>query len=219
MPDLEHLRYADWDAAYVLGSLTRSERGEYEAHLADCKICRTAIRELAPLPGLLGQLDEAEALSPLEEAPPVHRVEQAPRPRRWKLPARFLAGAMAAAALIIGAVLVPTATGPRSPSASASITLRQAVPTSLSAHVTLTRTSWGTRIDMTCTYAGDYGGPSGAYGLYVLDRQGRAWLVSSWRAGPGDVAKTTGSSQLDPADISSVQVRSAAGSVLLTGQA
>ncbi|MDT5019219.1 MAG: hypothetical protein QOD39_5379, partial [Mycobacterium sp.] len=29
-------RYATWDAAYVLGSLSDDERREYEAHLATC---------------------------------------------------------------------------------------------------------------------------------------------------------------------------------------
>jgi hypothetical protein len=215
MSDLEHMRYADWDAAYVLGSLSRTEREEYEAHVADCKICRTAIGELAPLPGLLGHLDDAEGLAMLEEAPPVATVIGLSKRR---FPTRWIAGGLAAAALILAAVLVPTV-GSNAPPQTAAIALHQVVPSALSAHVALTRTTWGTRIDMTCAYAATYGGVDSAYRLYVVDRNGRASLVSSWRAGPGDVAKTSGSSELDPSDISAVQIRDAGGKVLLTGQA
>ena len=32
--------YEMWDAAYVLGSLSSSERRQYETHLSGCKRCR-----------------------------------------------------------------------------------------------------------------------------------------------------------------------------------
>lgn len=217
MPDLDHARYADWDAAYVLGSLSRHERAEYEEHLSVCEICRSAVGELAPIPGLLSRLDPAEALALLDEgaaAAPVIAVP--PRPRTW--PTRLLAGALAAAAVIVVAVLMPTAGAPTTNAPTATVALRQTVPSPLSADVSLTRTSWGTRIAMTCTYAATYGGSSSTYQLYVVDRSHHAYLVSSWHAGPGDVARTTGSSQLDPVDIAGVQVRNASGSVLLAGQ-
>jgi hypothetical protein len=34
--------YELWDASYVLGSLSSSERREYEAHLTTCTSCRSA---------------------------------------------------------------------------------------------------------------------------------------------------------------------------------
>ena len=40
--------YAMWDAAYVLGALSDSDRREYESHLEGCIECRTAVTELAP---------------------------------------------------------------------------------------------------------------------------------------------------------------------------
>ena len=220
MSDREHARYADWDAAYVLGSLSRSERVDYEAHLAHCGKCRTAIGELAPLPGLLARVDPAEAVALLDEPAPAtpQAMTTAPRRRRPK-PLAIAAAGLAAAALVLVAVLVPTLGNQSSPSVTASIALRQAVPSPLSASVKLTRTTWGTRIDMTCAYATGYAGSDAAYRLYVLDRSGHSWLVSSWHAGPGDVARTTGSTDLSPADIAAVQVRSAGGAVLLTGQA
>jgi anti-sigma factor RsiW len=49
--------YAPWDAAYVLGSLSFSERREFEAHLSTCPSCREAVSELSGMPALLAQLD------------------------------------------------------------------------------------------------------------------------------------------------------------------
>jgi hypothetical protein len=137
------------------------------------------------------------------------------RPTKRRL---AMAGAgLAAAALVATAVLVPTLETTTSPVAA--IGLHQTVASPLSASVRLTPTSWGTRIDMTCTYASGYQRAKAPYRLYVIDHAGHAWLVSSWRAGPGDVARTTGSSDLNRAQIASVQVRSSSGTVLLTGQA
>lgn len=220
MSDREHARYAEWDAAYVLGSLSRSEREDYEAHLARCGKCRAAIGELAPLPGLLARVDPTEAVALLDEPMTVkpQPITTVPHRRRPK-PLAIAAGGLAAAALVLVAVLVPTLGNQSSPSVAATIALRQTVPSPLSASVKLTPTTWGTRIDMTCSYATGYSGTDAAYRLYVLDRSGHSWLVSSWHAGPGDVARTTGSSNLSPSDIATVQVRSASGAVLLTGQA
>jgi Putative zinc-finger len=61
MTAADHTRYAEWDAAYVLGALSRSERLEFEDHLDTCEKCRAAVAELSGLPGLLGRLDHARA--------------------------------------------------------------------------------------------------------------------------------------------------------------
>ena len=66
--------YEMWDAAYVLGSLSGTDRREFEAHLATCPRCRAAVAELSGIPALLAQLDadEVEALDdPAAEAPPL----------------------------------------------------------------------------------------------------------------------------------------------------
>ncbi|WP_438855028.1 anti-sigma factor family protein [Agromyces sp. M3QZ16-3] len=57
----DHERYADWDAAYVLGALVPADRRAYEGHLEDCDRCRAAVAELAPMPGLLARLDAESA--------------------------------------------------------------------------------------------------------------------------------------------------------------
>src|SRR5882672_12241276 len=56
--------YTQWDAAYVLGSLTDADRGEYEAHLRGCPSCRQSVDELSGMPAILGQLtpDEVAAI-------------------------------------------------------------------------------------------------------------------------------------------------------------
>ena len=53
-------RYAMWDAAYVLGSLSAVDRREFEAHMAHCPACREAVAELSGVPALLSQLDREE---------------------------------------------------------------------------------------------------------------------------------------------------------------
>ncbi|MGX1763529.1 anti-sigma factor family protein, partial [Streptomyces lydicus] len=58
--------YTTWDAPYVLGSLTRTERQEYEAHLAGCPACQAAVAELAGLPGMLAMVDQDTALALIE---------------------------------------------------------------------------------------------------------------------------------------------------------
>jgi hypothetical protein len=69
---------------------------------------------------------------------------------------------------------------------------------------------------MTCFYAGHKGsGPSRDYGLYVIDADGDAHEVSSWWAGPGEEARTTGSTDLAVDQLRTVEVRAADGVTVL----
>ena len=47
---------AVWDAAYVLGALSREDRHAYEAYLASNHERAEALTELAGLPGILDRL-------------------------------------------------------------------------------------------------------------------------------------------------------------------
>ena len=47
MTATDHTRYAEWDAAYVLGALSPAERREFEEHLDECEKCRAAVTELS----------------------------------------------------------------------------------------------------------------------------------------------------------------------------
>src|SRR5215204_2981775 len=62
-------KFAQWDAAYVLGALSPAERREFEEHLASCPSCKAEVSELAAIPGLLAQLspDDAAMLSMADE--------------------------------------------------------------------------------------------------------------------------------------------------------
>jgi len=51
-------QYAQWDAAYVLGSLSELDRREFDAHLEECwGRGRDAVAELSAMPALLSLLD------------------------------------------------------------------------------------------------------------------------------------------------------------------
>ena len=52
--------YALWDAAYVLGSLSSTERHEYEAHLSSCRRVGRRLPNSAGMPALLSRLDRDE---------------------------------------------------------------------------------------------------------------------------------------------------------------
>jgi hypothetical protein len=62
-------RYAEWDAAYVLGALSPSDRRAYERHLAECAACRAAVAELAGMPGLLSTLTAGHAEALVAKSP------------------------------------------------------------------------------------------------------------------------------------------------------
>ncbi len=85
----------EWDAAYVLGSLSATDRALFEAHLEGCDACMRSLAELSGLPGVLRMLpvEEAIALMDEPEAPavpqPVAPAQDAPGhrvPRRRRRP-------------------------------------------------------------------------------------------------------------------------------------
>jgi anti-sigma factor RsiW len=52
----------EWDAAYVLGALSATERALFEEHLETCAECRASVAELAMMPGLLAKVAPSDAL-------------------------------------------------------------------------------------------------------------------------------------------------------------
>ena len=217
--------YADWDGAYVLGALSSAERREYEDHIDGCARCAAAVAELGMLPGLLRMLPDEDGVAYLAADPPpavlVRAEEGAPdRQRRQRRPARARRLLAAAAAVVVvggvgtGVVLAHRDAAPPAHGDVQTVALASVVPNPLTASVQLTPTAWGTKVAMTCTYGGGYGGRH-RYDLYVVDAAGHRQLVSRWQAAPGDTARTSGATDLPRAAISRVELRAADGTLLL----
>jgi len=124
--------FSSLDGAYVLGSLSPSERQDFEGHLSTCDECSRNVRELAGLPGLLARVDRSvlDFETPEEALPDTllpGLVAQVRRRRRRGL--LTTVGAAAAAALVAAGVALLVTSGDEgqapeaaSPSASASAT-------------------------------------------------------------------------------------------------
>lgn len=211
--------YRDWDAAYLFGSLSPSERREFESHLAGCRDCSAAVAELAALPGLLSRVPAAE-VDQIEEPPAELLPRLVTAARRHRLRIRALTGGLvvaAAAAAVVATLLVPRLLSFEAGEHSARLTLSQVVPSTLKAEVHLVGHDWGTSIDMNCQYADGYG-TAAAYALYVTDTSGHQTQLATWTARPGRTVEPSGTTSLALDEIRSVDVRSVeSGAILLAG--
>ena len=215
-------RYAMWDAAYVLGSLSGHERREFEAHLATCPRCRAAVAELSGIPALLAQLDaeEVEALDgPAAEAPPLRpevldtllqKVEwRRRRTRRLSVITLAAAAAVLAVALVVGILPGIRGQGGETEPMASAVTMSKVAQTPINASVTLTGFGWGTRIDMVCTY-GDYASRGEAttqnLSMVVLGHNGTQSDIATWVGVNGATALPSGATLLPKDQIKSVQL-------------
>jgi hypothetical protein len=222
--------YALWDAAYVLGSLSGSERREFEAHLRACRPCTDAVGELSGVPALLSQIDRTyvdsiDEHSPHLDLPPL-RDEVLARVNSRRRRSRALAWTLAAAAAVAIGVFAaiepnPMAITPADQQAAGStFMMTPTKPVPLTATVTLSSRAWGTRIDMDCSYAEgltdtDYGGDD-KLEMIAVGRDGSHIQLATWTAHAGTPASLGGSTSMPIDQIASVQIVSAnAGDVLL----
>lgn len=221
-------RYAMWDAAYVLGSLSAADRREFEAHMADCPACQEAVGELSGMPGLLSQLDRSEVAA-INEADQTS-AEMAPgllpsllATVRWRRRRSHLmtwsAAAAAAVVLAIGVfvgVAGYSATSPPPRETVSAQPMAQVGTTTLASTVSVSSRSWGTFIDMKCVCLAPVTAHHDRLALVVVGRDGSQIRLATWVAEPGHTA-TPASSIATPADqIAAVQVVSADdGKVLL----
>lgn len=226
--------YAELDGPYVLGSLSPSERQEYEKHLATCADCSRSVRELAGLPGLLARVDPvilepAPAVEPVPATllPSLVRQVERTRRRRWLA----VAGAAAAAVLAIAVLVVqtvgddetPPSAAPPSASPSVSAPVGQAMApvgkVPVTATLAFTSVGWGTKLDLTCSYQPgeeDYQLPRTAtYGLFVVNRDGSAEQVGTWRAVGGKTMHFSAGTAAQLDDIADVEVRTVDGKPVL----
>ncbi|HYR14107.1 MAG TPA: zf-HC2 domain-containing protein [Mycobacterium sp.] len=225
-------RYVTWDAAYVLGSLSSNERREYEAHLASCARCRSAVAEISGIPALLAMLDLEDVRALDEEAPEtpplrpevlesvLDKVRWRRRRSRWLTSA---AVGVAAALLAVGLVIAirPEIVGLETytPQESAQgLAMAKVSETPINASITLTGFGWGTRIDMACTYGdwGQSGSPPQNLGMVVVGRDGSHTQVATWLGLSGGTALPSATTPMQKDEIAAVQLVSPdSGKVLL----
>jgi hypothetical protein len=194
------------------------------------------VRELAGLPGLLARVDPAVLEDPDEVEPVpetllpalVRDVRRAGRRRTL-----VTAGLAAAAAVVVAGVplAVSGALDGGTPSASPSTAVSSVPvpPAALAmvpvggapvrASLAFASVTWGTRLDLTCTYA-----PTGyqghlprrvTYALFVRTRDGRTEQVGTWRSIGGRTMRLTAATALRRSQIASVEVRTTDGRPVL----
>ena len=79
--------------------------------------------------------------------------------------------------------------------------------------------AWGTRLDLICSYASgqdEYGAsPSAEYALVLRTRDGHDEQVATWRGLPGRTMRLSAATATSRSDIETVELRTAAGDVVL----
>jgi Putative zinc-finger len=229
-------KFAQWDAAYVLGALSPAERREFEEHLANCPSCRAAVSELAALPGLLAQLppDDAAMVSLVDqtvaesaETPELSGVqtdviEQGPPPsllpkmikkartRRRRI-AAAVAGIAAAVLLVIGGVAIAAGLLPLRPDDPQRVAFSPVVPSAMIAVADVIPGPDGTEIKVECQY-GEVDEPTpGAghetYSIIVVDRSGNASEIKEWPATPNKLMRPSGTTPLRVSEIADLEIR------------
>ena len=219
-------RYAEWDAAYVLGSLPPHERLEYERHLETCARCTAAVAELVGLPGLLAKLPADQAVEIAEPdgrhdarsestlASVAHRVRH--RRRRRRVWVAATAGLAVVAAVLGGLAVGTAAERPTVLRAGASATASTAADryAMTGAHgfdvdLAVSGERWGTRFDWGCSYGGKDWSADGSvmYDLVVVRVDGTTQTVASWTAAGADARGLSASTDIPRDQIASVQVR------------
>lgn len=222
--------YAEWDAAYVLGALSPEDRRAYEDHLAGCAACRSAVAELAGVPGLLAKLPPEEAAllvaaepvppdggAPVDEPPPPTLLPGALRIARARRRRRALGMlAVAAAVLVVlGGVVTLGLRGAHGPQ---HVGFAQVTPSTLIAVADLVPIAGGTEVRVQCAY-GEEGDPrsdtEGVYAIDVVDRFGNREQVKDWPVRPNKLMRPTGTTSWPISRISEVEIRKGGGEVVL----
>jgi len=212
--------YREWDAAYVLGALSPSDRRAFERHLGSCPACREAVGELAGMPGILGTLtaEHADALTSEDtgdaarddDAPgtvvPLATLAAAVRRRRARRRSLLSAAAVAlvAAGAVGGAAVAGSGDDPAPPPAvvagTTEVALEPVGTADVRADLTLTSVAWGTRLDWSCSYpVGEWEGDA-TYELVLVDESGTREVVATWSATDAGRSSGLGASSAVPVD-------------------
>jgi anti-sigma factor RsiW len=220
VPAGDNHRYAMWDGAYVLGSLSSADRREFEVHMADCPSCREAVTQLSGMPALLSQLnrDDVAAINESDHTSGGPEISPELLPSllatvRWRRRrTRLTTWTAAAAAAVVLAISVLVGVAGRSPTSAPPQVTASALPmaqvgtTLLASTVSLSRQQWGTHIalNFVCTAPADAHHDTVA--LVVVGRDGSQSRLATWVAIPGHTAAPTGSTSTPVDQIAAVQV-------------
>ncbi|GLE53799.1 anti-sigma-L factor RslA [Mycobacterium montefiorense] len=224
-------RYAMWDAAYVLGSLSSVDRREFEGHMAQCPACRNAVAELSGVPALLSQLDREEfaAIAESGDLPPA-TPEMSPEllpsllakvawRRRRARAITWVASSAAAAVLAVGVFVGIQGHSPSVPpaqSVAASSEMAQVGTNLLTSTVQLSSQHWGTAINLKCVCLAPPYAHHDTLAMVVVGRDGSQIRLATWVAEPGHTATPAASISTPIEQIAAVQVVAAdSGQVLL----
>lgn len=220
-------RYAMWDAAYVLGSLSANDRREFETHLAACLECRQAVGELSGVPALLSQLDSEEvaAIDRSGTAAPEPSPDMLPsllakvqwRRRRTRV-VTWVASGAAAAVLAVGVFVGVQgySSAPQQQVAASAEPMAQVSTALLTSTVQLSSQHWGTFINLKCVCLAPAYAHHDTLAMVVVGRDGSQTRLATWVAEPGHTATPAGSISTPLDQIAAVQVVSAdSGQVLL----
>jgi Putative zinc-finger len=229
-------KFAQWDAAYVLGALSPAERREFEEHLASCQPCRAAVSELAGLPGLLAQVSPADAamlslavdnhvesgeastssdteVELVESGPPASllpKMLKVARSRRRRMVAA-VAGIAAAMLLVIGGVVAATGLLPLRPESPQRVAFSPVVPSAITAVADVIPGEDGTQINVECVYAEVNdprpGGGHENYSIFVVDQAGNASDIKDWPATPNKQMRPSGTTPLPVSRIADLEIR------------
>ncbi|MBB3663601.1 hypothetical protein FB384_002505 [Prauserella sediminis] len=220
----DHEGFAEWDAAYVLGALTPTDRRAYEEHMERCPLCRDAVNGLASMPGLLAQIRPgSEGDLPDQHREPVDLMDAMLRKehrRSGRRRRRLLAWATAAAVVLVLVLAIPAALVRPAADDAVSVDLEPvgSVSSEMDVDVTLASEIWGTRLSIECDYPArlDYQRQQTWYALVVTDADGASTQVSTWQAVPGETVVLGAATAVSLDDVASLTVVTGGGEEVLS---
>lgn len=197
-------------AAYVLGTLDPPERDALTPHLAACAGCRSALEQVAGLPGLLARVPADVAAAGLPQPSPqlVDRVLAVSRTEVVRRRRRRLAALAVAASLVVavaGAVLVQRGVdpGPRT------VTATQGA---VHASVRLAPASGGSDLALELT-----GVPAGLEcRLVALSRTGAREVTATWQVAYTGQVVLSSHTRFAPEQVRGLVVETVDGRTLVT---
>jgi hypothetical protein len=193
--------------AYLLGGLEPDEAAAFDRHLADCRVCRAELDDLATLPALLDAVPVTDAVAlttPARPAVPAPLTRGllaalAARRRRGRLLWSAALAAVAAACLALGVLAGPLLSPHPGPDASYSV----AAANGPRFTVDLVKKTWGTELAVD----GNSMPADGTLSLWVKGRDGGEDRACAWTATPSGKVRITGATPLQLASIGSIEMR------------